>query len=138
MIDPCSSPVHDCEGCWQVLLPGLKRCSICHWPRPLGWYCANGRKGLRSACRECMRAKWKDDNGKRRAREKRIGVKRVTAQVIREMMVQQSYLCACGCGRSIRWEYHVDHIRSIARGGTHTRDNLQLLFPLCNLKKGAR
>jgi 5-methylcytosine-specific restriction endonuclease McrA len=129
-----------CLGCQQLLLEGLKRCSQCHWPRPLGWYVDNGSSRLRSACRQCMRPKWANDAAKRRARLKAVGAKttRVTDQVIQEMMVVQSYRCACGCGKSIRWEYHLDHRQPLARGGTHERSNWQLLTPDCNLRKGAR
>jgi 5-methylcytosine-specific restriction endonuclease McrA len=47
-------------------------------------------------------------------------------------------MCACGCGRSILGGYHIDHIVPIAKGGTSERRNLQLLAPICNLRKGAK
>jgi 5-methylcytosine-specific restriction endonuclease McrA len=34
--------------------------------------------------------------------------------------------------------YHVDHIKPISKGGTHTLDNLQYLLAEENLKKGNR
>lgn len=35
-------------------------------------------------------------------------------------------------------KYHVDHIKPIAKGGTHTIDNLQYLTALENMKKGSK
>lgn len=46
----------------------------------------------------------------------------------------------CGiCGKRIgRALTHIDHIVPLAKGGSHTQDNLQLSHARCNLKKGAR
>lgn len=33
---------------------------------------------------------------------------------------------------------HIDHIVPLARGGSHTQDNIQLAHARCNIKKGAR
>lgn len=54
------------------------------------------------------------------------------------MLERQRWLCACGCGRSLYLGYHIDHVVPIARGGAHELANLQLLAPICNLRKGAR
>ena len=42
--------------------------------------------------------------------------------------------CATGLGRSA----HLDHIVPLAKGGTNTDDNVQLLCQFCNLSKGAK
>lgn len=34
--------------------------------------------------------------------------------------------------------YHVDHIVAIARGGSHTYDNVQIAHPACNQRKNAK
>jgi 5-methylcytosine-specific restriction endonuclease McrA len=87
-----------------------------------------------------MRPKWRGDNGARRVRMKLAGATatRVTAQVIRQLMEAQGYRCACGCGQSIRFDYHLDHRIPLARGGRHDLSNWQLLTPAHNLKKGAK
>jgi 5-methylcytosine-specific restriction endonuclease McrA len=35
-------------------------------------------------------------------------------------------------------ECHVDHVVPLARGGTHTRDNLATACPSCNISKGTK
>ena len=49
----------------------------------------------------------------------------------------QRWKCAI-CTVLIRREYHVDHIKPLARGGRHTPRNIQLLCPPCNGRKSAR
>jgi len=46
--------------------------------------------------------------------------------------------CACGCGKSLNNEFHMDHRMPIAKGGRHHDDNMQLLLPLCNMQKNAK
>lgn len=45
--------------------------------------------------------------------------------------------CAC-CAASLDDGYHIDHIMPLARGGSNTDDNVQLLCPFCNRSKGAK
>lgn len=52
------------------------------------------------------------------------------------LLVEQKGLCAC-CGRPLT-EWHLDHIVPLAKGGPNTDDNVQLLLPRCNLRKGAK
>jgi 5-methylcytosine-specific restriction endonuclease McrA len=42
------------------------------------------------------------------------------------------------CLVSIKKKYHLDHIVPLAKGGTHTRENVQLLCPSCNVRKSAK
>jgi len=118
--------------------PTQRLCSQCGQVRPLGWFCKNGAARLASACRECRRAKKSRDAAARRARIRGARPGRVTARDIEAIGARQGWRCACGCGRVIRWEYHVDHVRALARGGEHRVENLALMAPVCNLRKGAR
>jgi 5-methylcytosine-specific restriction endonuclease McrA len=93
-------------------------------------------KGRRARCKECMRGKNARDRAARAGRLK--GSEVVTAEQIRLMGERQGWRCACGCGRVIRWAYHLDHRVPLARGGRHRFNNLQLLAAICNLRKGAR
>jgi 5-methylcytosine-specific restriction endonuclease McrA len=104
--------------------------------RPLGWYVKNGSGRLRSRCRECLRVKRVRDGAVRRQRLKSAVRERVTQADLNELGDRQGWRCACGCGRVIRYEYHVDHRVPLSRGGVHVRSNLRLLAPVCNLKLG--
>ena len=46
--------------------------------------------------------------------------------------------CACGCGKPLGDDFHLDHRMPLALGGTNTDDNMQLLTATCNLQKGAK
>lgn len=72
------------------------------------------------------------------ARRRGAGVARVSAAIVQELWRRQNGECACGCGRSLVNGFHVDHRVPIAKLGRHEHDNLQLLTPRCNLRKGAK
>lgn len=82
------------------------------------------------------------DTQKHRAIRKGVEGKFTSADVKR-LFGSQRGKCAC-CAvplskkRGTRKAFHVDHIIPIAGGGTNWPHNLQLLCPLCNLKKGAK
>ena len=56
--------------------------------------------------------------------------------LLEEMMNSQSSECAY-CKINISDEFHVDHLVPISKGGGNLPQNLQLLCPTCNLRKGA-
>lgn len=70
---------------------------------------------------------------KRRIRE---GDGRVTVKRINALLVIQEGNCVY-C-RIELVKFHVDHIVPLAKGGTNTDDNIQLLCPTCNRKKGSK
>lgn len=78
-----------------------------------------------------LRQRNADIKAKRRAVEGKL-----SRGYIKKLYLQQSGLCA-HCGASLEHGQHLDHIMPVALGGTHTDDNVQLLCPRCNLKKGA-
>lgn len=57
------------------------------------------------------------------------------ADIARLMEAQDG--CCAGCRASLEDGYHVDHVMPIVLGGSNWPDNLQLLCPPCNRKKGA-
>ena len=62
-----------------------------------------------------------------------------TLEDINKLFVWQRGKCAgANCKKSIKKEYHVDHVVPIARGGSNDKYNLQLLCPTCNMRKSAR
>lgn len=54
----------------------------------------------------------------------------------RLMDVQQG-ICPC-CNLPLDGKYHLDHWMPLALGGSNTDDNIRLLHPRCNLKKGSK
>ncbi|TGQ19584.1 HNH endonuclease [Mesorhizobium sp. M00.F.Ca.ET.217.01.1.1] len=60
-----------------------------------------------------------------------------TAEDIDIIHARQRYRCA-ECGTSTEDVKHVDHIMPLALGGSNWPDNLQILCPLCNDRKGAK
>jgi hypothetical protein len=118
-----------------------KRCSRCEELRPIGWYVrrgirSSGTQKLSSECRECAKPDHAHEAAKRRSRLA-VGYERVTMKELRAIGDSQGWICP-GCGRSCREEWSIDHKQAIARGGTHTRSNIQLMHKHCNAKKGAR
>lgn len=96
----------------------------------------------------CYRARWEaklTPEGKAyqsaRARAKdaarRCAEGKYTAVDLRRIFAAQRGKCAA-CHCSIKKEYHVDHIIALACGGTNWPRNIQLLCPLCNLRKKAK
>jgi 5-methylcytosine-specific restriction endonuclease McrA len=60
-----------------------------------------------------------------------------THQDIETIRLKQKNRCAA-CRRSIRSEYHPDHVLPLKLGGSNWPENIQLLCPKCNLKKHAK
>lgn len=76
--------------------------------------------------------KVKLNNAKRKAQKLGTKVGRISFQAIKAKGM------VCGiCGEPVEGKYHFDHIIPLARGGTHTQDNLQIAHPSCNLSKKA-
>jgi 5-methylcytosine-specific restriction endonuclease McrA len=55
---------------------------------------------------------------------------------VKMLLMRQGHHCV-GCGGRLL-KFHLDHIEPLARGGSHEPENLQLLCPPCNLRKGAK
>lgn len=62
---------------------------------------------------------------------------RPTAKFINDLLELQRGKCAC-CRTSIKKNNHIDHVIPLAKGGEHSRRNIQLLCPPCNLAKNAK
>ena len=77
----------------------------------------------------------KEKTARRRAVIKSSGS--LSKGIVAKLHKLQRGRCAC-CGERLGDEYHLDHILPLARGGTNTDDNVQLLTAQCNLKKHAK
>jgi hypothetical protein len=53
---------------------------------------------------------------------------------LRKILEKQGYRCTY-CPDRIIFNFQLDHIKPIAKGGSHTVDNIQFTCPLCNNSK---
>lgn len=91
---------------------------------------------------------WEDEPPPPRKWTPPVGVRRVVAARYGASPGAVVIVVCPRCARSgeIRWDadaprfvgLHLDHIRPRARGGADAPENLQLLCPACNFRKGAR
>ena len=77
-----------------------------------------------------------DERGRKAASPRRPGVKmdrrRVTPLTKKKIGEKYNWRCGCGCGHKLSFDYHVDHIIPLWKGGTNAEDNLQPLNPRCH------
>jgi len=65
-------------------------------------------------------------------------IKQITKEDIFNLLKEQNYKCAISREDLRKTGFHIDHIKPISKGGTHTLDNIQLTTPEENLKKGSK
>lgn len=143
----------------------MKICTKCKVEKPLSAFGKDAARGVGvgSWCKACGAAAsraWKDAhpekaaaaarawakahpekkrqyNGARRAR-KRNAEGALPPDIVKMLLARQHCCCAC-CGTRLKETgYHLDHRVPLAKGGSHTEDNVQLLTPKCNLSKGTK
>jgi CRISPR/Cas system Type II protein with McrA/HNH and RuvC-like nuclease domain len=85
------------------------------------WKKANPEKV--KATRENRRAAMKNSRGK------------ISGDLLEKLYLLQKGKCAC-CGTPLNGKYHIDHIMPLKLGGDNSPSNIQLLNPLCNMRKG--
>jgi 5-methylcytosine-specific restriction endonuclease McrA len=105
------------------------------------------RSRMKHADRWKRRAKiWRENNceqtriqARRRLARKRQAGGSHTAKDIEALLVRQRFRCANPvCKKSIRKKRHIDHIVALATGGSNGIENIQLLCPPCNQRKGTK
>jgi 5-methylcytosine-specific restriction endonuclease McrA len=74
-------------------------------------------------------------SARRRARIRENGYEAVDFDAIFERDQGICHLCGQPVARE---NLHFDHVIPLARGGSHTTDNVRVSHDVCNLKKGAR
>lgn len=95
---------------------------------------------IRKTERGITQARWRKDN-----RDKRLNYKHTrrtatkTGEVISKgfmtlLLLKQKGKCVY-CHTSIQSSYHIDHIEPLSKGGAHSKSNIQLLCPSCNIRK---
>lgn len=155
----------------------MKTCTKCNEKKDLSEYHkkGRGRKGLREACKTCVRKQnkeynrrnsdrlgiynkiWASENREKtreyalkyrnknlvlcrlRWHEYDIGEKNseVDVEFIKLLLERQSKKCNY-CEINIGNTFNIDHKDPKFRGGSHARDNIQLLCATCNHKKGKK
>ena len=65
---------------------------------------------------------------------KRASNGKLSRDIVFTLFKAQKGLCAC-CAKPLEGKFHLDHKTPLSRGGRNADDNVQLLLPICNLKK---
>jgi len=74
---------------------------------------------------------------KRRARQlNRARRKKRVVTWVRELWTVQDGKCRW-CGIALPADFHLDHVVPVSKGGPHSRNNVALACPPCNLRKRA-
>lgn len=92
---------------------------------------------LKAAYRAANPEKARIHNRNRRARKLNAGGE-LSPGLSAKLFTLQRGKCACGCEQPLDGSCHMDHRMPLARGGSNTDDNMQLLRAVCNLQKGAK
>lgn len=89
------------------------------------------------------RRKWSQANPdavvalRNRRKAKKVAGGSYTKHQIAELHKKQRYRCAA-CGCSTKKKRHADHIIPLKLGGSNDITNIQILCPLCNMRKNAK
>jgi 5-methylcytosine-specific restriction endonuclease McrA len=89
------------------------------------WVARNYKRHLLHHRRACL---------KRRAKMLGAQIETIDVSLI---VARSNGLCGI-CGEPIGGGFDLDHKISLAKGGAHSNDNLQIAHPRCNRRKGAR
>ncbi len=61
----------------------------------------------------------------------------ISKGLVDRLLVLQQGRCPC-CGDLLGTDYHLDHITPLAKGGSNSDNNMQLLKRICNMQKHAK
>ena len=94
------------------------------------------KRAYREANRERVRVLGRQTANTRRARKRGLVVKPADYA---EILTEFGMAChLCGAPIETTDELHFDHVIPLARGGSHTKDNIRPSHALCNQRKGPR
>lgn len=121
------------------------RCKLCMKDMNRAYHRTHKRTRPEGKSAEYMRG-WKIRNPERHAQLNRIHSSARRARELDQFIedvdpkvVYETHGGRCGiCGEFISGDFHVDHVKPLARGGMHGYINTQPAHPSCNLRKGAR
>ena len=73
--------------------------------------------------------------GRRRAQKRKTETHRIN---LTRILIRDRWRCHV-CGHRVSWPtLHFDHLMPLARGGSHTEDNIRVSHAQCNLRKGTK
>jgi len=102
------------------------------------WHRNNPEKAKEFVLRYKARNPEKYKDSRLRSRHKSRGAPgELSKGIVQKLLAAQNGLCAC-CGTPLLDNFEIDHIIPISLGGPNTDDNVQLLTPLCNKRKGRK
>ncbi|BCJ41662.1 hypothetical protein GCM10010168_53400 [Actinoplanes ianthinogenes] len=142
----------DCQFCGTGFLAKAPTSSTCYADECQRRHNRERMRGFLRRYESCHGHpyRWKRDPAKRRAyAEARRALQRGASEaepVVRAVVFERD-AWTCGlCDEPInpdlrfpdRWSASIDHVVPLARGGSHTLDNLQAAHLTCNTSKGAR
>lgn len=93
--------------------------------------------------KKTLNAAWKKSNKdlvnastqkRRAARRCQLGI--VSRDIVQKLLKTQQNFCVNCHADLLKVGYHIDHNMPLSLGGLHDDNNLQLLCPTCNMKKG--
>jgi 5-methylcytosine-specific restriction endonuclease McrA len=88
------------------------------------------------------RKKWRQDNKEYLRvhcinRRRKLAEGSLSKNIVETLMEKQKGICTC-CLKPLNGDYHIDHIIPVAKGGSNTDENVQLLHSRCNMIKNDR
>lgn len=116
-----------CSVCGSTDRNKVGNCKPCAIKRTIKWQNDNSERYRQQSIDKAYR---------RRAKIASSGMK-LSAGIIGRLMDEQNGLCA-SCETDLSNGKHLDHIMPIALGGLNVDENVQLLCPTCNLRKGSK
>jgi 5-methylcytosine-specific restriction endonuclease McrA len=119
--------------------PTTKKCKGCGLVKPHSefyFYKKNGRIRWHSPCKTCYVVVNRNRQGVRRAR---LNSAPKIEKIDRNEIIRRDNGVCYLCGQDIPVnEISLDHVIPLARGGSHTKDNLRAVHKRCNSRKKAK
>ena len=95
------------------------------------------RRQWAASNKEKVRQKTRIQQARRRSAKGKFSKEDISA-ILKSQKSKCAYFQFCGTKFSCDGGYEIDHILAVSKGGTSDPNNIQLLCPTCNRRKGAK